>query len=129
MKRKNIAPSFATLVQDFFGQRLVQQQNASHCTVASYRDTFRLLLGFFQKQRRKASTSLTLADIDAPTILAFLNDLEKQRGNVPRTRNLRLAALRSFVRYAAAGIRATWPMRSASWPFRANASTNRCWIT
>lgn len=102
MKRKNTAPSFATLVQDFFGQRLVQQQNASHCTVASYRDAFRLLLAFFQKHRRKASTSLTLADIDAPTVLAFLSDLEKQRGNAPRTRNLRLSTLRSFVRYAAA---------------------------
>jgi hypothetical protein len=63
MKRKNTAPSFTTLVQDFFGQRLAQEQNASHCTVASYRDTFRLLLGFFQKHRRKAGTSVILTDI------------------------------------------------------------------
>jgi site-specific recombinase XerD len=102
MKRHSAAPSFATLVRDFFGQRLIQQQNASHCTVASYRDTFRLLLGFYEKQRRKGGPSLTLADIDAPTVLAFLNHLEAERGNAPRTRNLRLAAVRSFVRYAAA---------------------------
>ena len=102
MTAKKTGPSFTTLVQDFFGQRLVQQQNASHCTVASYRDTFRLLLRFFQERRRKPATSLTLADLDAPTILAFLADLEKHRGNAPRTRNLRLAALRAFVRYAAA---------------------------
>src|SRR5262249_10584864 len=102
MKSKHATPSFATLVQDFFGQRLVQQQNTSHCTVASYRDTFRLLLRFFHQRRRKKSASFTLADLDAPTILAFLEDLEKGRGNAPRTRNLRLAALRSFLRYAAA---------------------------
>lgn len=102
MTTKTSAPAFSTLVQDFFGQRLLQQQNASHCTIASYRDTFRLLLSFFQKRQRIASTSLTLADLDAPTILTFLEYLEKHRGNAPRTRNRRLAALRSFVRYASA---------------------------
>ena len=102
MTAANAAASFATLVQDFFGQRLIQQQNVSHCTVASYRDTFRLLLDFFQRHRRKPSTSLTLADLNASTILAFLADLEKHRGNAPRTRNLRLAALRSFIRFAVA---------------------------
>jgi site-specific recombinase XerD len=102
MKPHPGAPSFPTLVQEFFGQRLTQQQNASRCTVASYRDTFRLLLRFFRDRRRQAGTSLTLADLDAPAVLAFLEDLEAHRGNAPRTRNLRLAAVRAFVRYAAA---------------------------
>jgi len=95
-------PSFAALVQDFFGDRLIQQQNASAHTVASYRDTFRLLLQYFQKRRRKDLAKLTVDDLDAPVVLAFLNDLERQRKNSIRTRNARLAALHSFMKYAQA---------------------------
>lgn len=94
-------PSFATLVQEFFVQRLRAQRDASPCTIASYRDAFRLLLRFAQTKRRKPPTALTLADLDAPLILAFLEHLEQDRHNTIRSRNARLAAIRSFFHYAA----------------------------
>jgi len=94
------APSFPALVQDFFAQRLISQTNASARTVASYRDTFRLLLRYAE-QSGKSPATLTLPDLDAPFVLAFLLHLEKERGNAVQTRNARLAALRSFLHYAA----------------------------
>jgi len=96
------APRFATLVQQFFCQRLVEQQNASARTVASYRDTFRLLLNFFAECRGRSPAKLSMADLDAPAVLAFLDHLEQRRGNCVRTRNVRLAALRAFLKFAAA---------------------------
>lgn len=68
---------FAVLVQDFFCDRLVNQQNVSPHTVAGYRDSFRLLLHFVSRHRRRSAVALTLDDLDAPTVLAFLDDLEK----------------------------------------------------
>jgi site-specific recombinase XerD len=100
MTRAALSPNFASLVQEFFHERLIQQQNASKHTVASYRDTFRLLLRYLQQRKHKEPTELTLTDLDAPTVLAFLNDLERSRHNAIRTRNARLAALRSFLKYA-----------------------------
>ena len=100
MKRLPKKLNFAGLIQDFFCDRLIQQQNVSANTVASYRDTFRLLFQFFQKRRHKEPAKLTMEDLDAPTVLAFLNDLERHRNNSVRTRNSRLAALRSFMTYA-----------------------------
>lgn len=94
-------PSFPRLVQDFFSQRLVQQQNASAHTVSSYRDTFRLLFSYGEQQLGKQPSELHLADLDASFILAFLNHLEVERGNSIRSRNSRLAAIRSFLGYAA----------------------------
>jgi integrase/recombinase XerD len=93
------SPNFATLVRDFFCDRLVNQQNVSPHTVAAYRDTFRLLLIFVQR-RRTPPERLTLDDIDAPVVLEFLKDLETRRGNSVRTRNARLTAIRAFVTYA-----------------------------
>lgn len=104
------APTFATLVQGFFLQRLIQQQNASAQTVAAYRDTFRLLLAYLQTRRKKPLAALTLADLDAPTVAGFLDSLEKQRGNSIRTRNARFAALRSFLKYATAQDPASLPI-------------------
>lgn len=94
------SPSFPSLVQDFFTQRLVSQANASARTVITYRDTFRLLLRYAEAAG-KPPAALTLTDLDAPFILGFLDHLEKERGNSVRTRNVRLAAIRSFVNYAA----------------------------
>lgn len=94
-------PDFATLVRDFFCDRLVTQQNVSPHTVAAYRDTVRLLLGFVGQRRRAPPGRLTLDDFDAPTVLAFLDHLETGRGNSARTRNARLTAIRAFVTYAA----------------------------
>jgi len=93
--------NFATLLETFFTDRLMRQRQASPNTIASYRDTFRLLLGFAQQRLKKAPSKLTLADLNAPFLGAFLDHLEKQRGNTARSRNTRLAAIHSFFRYAA----------------------------
>lgn len=92
---------FASLVQRFFLQRLIQQRNASPATVAAYRDTFRLLLAHVERHRGLRPTQMTLEDFDAPLVLDFLNGLETARGNGIRTRNARLAALCAFAKYAA----------------------------
>lgn len=97
---KPSAVGFPTLVQDFFQRRLVAERGVSAHTLASYRDTFTLFLRDVEQRTGKTPTSLTLEDLAAPTILAFLDRLETERGNSPRTRNLRLTALRSFMRYA-----------------------------
>ena len=89
------------LVQKFFCERLTAQRNASPCTISSYRDTFRLLLSFMQKTKGRGPAQLKIEDFDAPVILEFLKHLETQRGNHARTRNARLAAIRSFMNYAA----------------------------
>jgi integrase/recombinase XerD len=89
------------LLQSFFTVRLMTQRKVSPHTIASYRDTFRLLLQFTQKRLRKAPSQLRLADLDASLVDAFLTDLENQRRNGSRSRNLRLTAIRSFFRYAA----------------------------
>jgi integrase/recombinase XerD len=92
---------FASLLERYFCEYLLKQRNASPETISSYRDTFRLFLQFSQQRFGKAPASLRLEDLDAPQILAFLDTLESQRHNSVRSRNLRLAALRSFLRYAA----------------------------
>ncbi|MEN8763386.1 MAG: tyrosine-type recombinase/integrase, partial [Thiogranum sp.] len=91
----------ARLLQAFFCQFLMQQRRASPETVNGYRDTFRLLLHFAEQYTGKSITELSLSDLDAPLVLAFLNDLEAQRHNTVRSRNARLAAIRTFVHYAA----------------------------
>jgi site-specific recombinase XerD len=93
--------NFPGLLEGFFTQRLLQQKQASTHTIASYRDMFRLLFRFTEKRLHKPPSRLTLEEIDAPLVAAFLNDLEKSRSISPRSRNLRLTAIRSFFRYAA----------------------------
>lgn len=93
-------PSFPEVVQEFFSKRLIEQRGASVHTVASYRDTFRLLLGFAESRLGKKPIELTMADLDAPLILDFLDHLEGERGNSIRSRNTRLAAIHSFMDYA-----------------------------
>ncbi len=90
----------ATLIESFFTERLQRQRDVSANTIASYRDTFRLLFTFAQARLRKAPSVLALDDLDAPFIGAFLTDLETKRGASARTRNLRLTAIRSFFRFA-----------------------------
>ncbi len=94
------ASFFATLVQDFFLCRLINQKGASVQTVASYRDAFGLLFRFLGTRTGRAPSDLDLADLDAPNVLAFLDHLERDRGNSVRSRNLRLTAIRSFMKYA-----------------------------
>lgn len=91
---------FATLLERFFTQRLMHQRQASSHTIASYRDTFRMLLQFAHKRLKKPPSSLALEDIDAQLVSAFLDDLEVTRGVTARTRNLRLTAVHSFFRFA-----------------------------
>lgn len=99
--KASAGPSFPQILQDFFCQRLTQERNASNHTVASYRDTFRLLLSYAERRLGKKPSDLTLADLDSPLVLGFLNHLETDRGNSVGSRNVRLAAIRSFVSYAA----------------------------
>ncbi|AGA26504.1 site-specific integrase [Singulisphaera acidiphila] len=103
-------PSFDALVQDFFCRRLIEQQGVSPRTVEAYRDTFRLLLAYLPQHLGKPVPALGLTDLDAPAVLAFLDHLETTRGNGPRTRNARLATLRSFVQYAASRDPTAWPL-------------------
>jgi integrase/recombinase XerD len=102
MKCSPPTPGFTALVRDFFCDRLLNQQNVSPHTVASYRDAFRLLLDFLQRRHGTPPTKLSLDHLDASTVLAFLDDLETERGNSVRTRNARLIAIRAFITYASA---------------------------
>jgi site-specific recombinase XerD len=95
------APSFATLLQDFFVDRLMHQRAVSPETISSYRDSFRLFLQFASDRLGRCPSDLKLTDLDAPLVLDFLRHLETERHNSTRTRNVRLAALRSFFKYAA----------------------------
>lgn len=91
----------APLLERYFTQRLMQQQQASPHTISSYRDTFRQFLLFAKERLHKSPSQLNLDQIDAPLIVDFLNDLEQQRGLTVRSRNLRLTAIHSFFNYLA----------------------------
>jgi integrase/recombinase XerD len=93
--------ALATTLQAFFTDRLVRQRQVSPNTVQAYRDTLRLLLVFASEECGKAPGKLDIDDLDAPMIGAFLNHLEDKRKNNMRTRNARLAAIRSLFRHAA----------------------------
>jgi site-specific recombinase XerD len=101
MSKFPASPSFATLLQRFFIDHLQQHRALSARTIAAYRDTFRLLLQFAERHLGKIPPRVTLADLDAKFLLAFLDHLERERGNTARSRNARLAALRCFLKYAA----------------------------
>jgi integrase/recombinase XerD len=92
--------AIAPTLQAFFTDRLMTQRGASPHTIASYRDTFTLLLGYLHQQTGKLPAQLDLADLDPAAIGAFLHQLEATRGNSAATRNARLAAIRSLFRYA-----------------------------
>jgi integrase/recombinase XerD len=98
MKAHPLAP----YLQRFFAERLGNQLRASPNTVISYRDTFRLLLRYAADHIERLPTALQVVDIDADLVGSFLNDIEKRRGNSARSRNTRLAAIRSFFKYVAA---------------------------
>lgn len=93
--------SLAPLLEMFFTERLLRQRQASPHTIAAYRDAFRLFLRFAEKRLGKAPSDLLLTDVDASFVGAFLDHVEKDRGNSARSRNARLAAVRSFFRFAA----------------------------
>jgi site-specific recombinase XerD len=91
----------APTLQAFFTERLLGQRQASAHTIAAYRDTIRLLLAFAAQHTAKAPSDLDIDDLQASLVGAFLDHLEHERGNTIRTRNARLAAIRSLFRYAA----------------------------
>jgi len=93
--------ALAPTLQAFFTDRLVRQRQASPHTVAAYRDTLRLLVRFAAERLGTAPSKLDISDLDATFISAFLDHREHDRGNSIRTRNARLAAIRSLFRYAA----------------------------
>lgn len=92
-------PDLGTLLQRFFVEYLLEQRRASPRTIAAYRDTFRLLLGYLERQLGTPPAALYLADLTCPLVLGFLADLENSRHNSVRTRNARLAAIRAFLHY------------------------------
>lgn len=96
-----VPQSFPSLLQRFFVERLMQQQQASPRTVAAYRDSFRLLLSFAHRRLGKPPSDMALADLNPSLILDFLMHLEVERHNCIRTRNARFAAIRSFMEYVA----------------------------
>jgi len=93
------AANLAGHLQRFFTERLLGQLDASHHTVASYRDTFRLLLKFASKPYHRQACDLQVEDLDAKLVSAFLKHLEHDRHNSARTRNSRLSALHAFFGY------------------------------
>ena len=93
-------PSFASLVQQFFTEYLVAQRAVSPRTVACYRDALMLFLDFASRKLGKTPTALRLVDLQPDLILAFLDHLEHERHNAVRSRNLRLTALRVFLKFA-----------------------------
>jgi len=95
------AKTFAALVQGYFTDRLLRQLQASPNTVAAYRDAFRIVFHYANEQLAKQPSNLTLEDLDPSFVVDFLEFLEDERGNCTRTRNQRLAAIRSFYRYVA----------------------------
>ena len=97
----NTSTLVGPLLQFFFADYLVKQRRVSMQSVASYRDTFRLLLKFIKGETGVEPSFLRIAQLDAHTVLRFLDSLEKDRGNGVVSRNLRLTAIRSFYRMVA----------------------------
>ena len=93
--------TFSELLQAYFTQRLMHECNASPHTIANYRDTFRLLIGFAHRHLKKPPTALAMQDLDASFVCRFLDHLERDRGVSARSRNVRLAAIHSFFHYVA----------------------------
>ena len=97
MQKADLSP----VLEAFFQKRLISQRRVSPNTVASYRDTFRLLLLFAHDRIQRPPSQLALRDLSPSLVSDFLDQLEAKRDNAARTRNLRLAAIRSFFRFAA----------------------------
>ena len=93
--------ALAPTLQAFFTDRLIRQRQASNHTLASYRDTLRLLVRFAAERRKVEPVKLEISDLDSALIGAFLDHRERECGNSVRTRNTLLTAIRSLFRYAA----------------------------
>lgn len=91
--------SFQSLLQCFFLERLMNQLNASSCTISSYRDTFRIFLRYMKEEKQCAPSQITFEMVNAENIIDFLKYIETVRKNTIKTRNNRLAAIHSFMEY------------------------------
>ena len=92
--------ALAPTLHSFFTDYLVGQRGASAHTITSYRDTFRLFLGYLTERTGVAPSALEFSDLTVERVANFLTMLEEERANSPRTRNARLAAIHSFFNYA-----------------------------
>lgn len=101
MKQPHDSNDLSHLLQLFFSAYLISQRRMSRHTISAYRDTFRIFLPFLAALLSKKIGSLSLADLSAGHIIAFLSHLEDERGNSIATRNARLAAIRAFLNYVA----------------------------
>jgi integrase/recombinase XerD len=121
----------APIMQGFFTGRLITQRHASPHTGASYRDTFRLLLGYAHQRTGKLPAQLDIADLDAVLIGAFLTHLETKRGTSAATRNARLTAIRALFRYASlrAPEHAALIARVPAIPAKRTGTTIVCFLT
>jgi hypothetical protein len=119
------------LLQIFFTEYLVAQKRLSLQTIASYRDTFRLLLQFVHREAGIEPVALPVATLDADRVLAFLDGLEKDRHNAITSRNLRLTAIRSFFRMVALREPATVGLatRTLAIPMKRTDSKARDYVT
>lgn len=93
--------TLAPTLQAFFTDRLIRQRHASPHTIAAYRDTLRLLLNYAASRTGAPPSRLSIDQLDAPMVGAFLDHLEHERSNSVRTRNARLAAIHSLFGFAA----------------------------
>ena len=100
-RHSTMSDRLQALLQGFFTDRWQQQRRASPHTLASDRHTFRLLLRFATARLRGPPARPTLEDLRAPFIGEFLRHLELDRADTARSRNTRLAAIRSFFRSVA----------------------------
>lgn len=96
MKRKNDLMHY---IQMFFGDYLAMQKGVSENTIKTYRDSLKLFLKFIAKKDSKTISKITLVDLDAESVLAFLKEIEKNRNNCIVTLNLRLTSLKTFFTY------------------------------
>jgi site-specific recombinase XerD len=123
--------TLAPVLEGFFTSYLMNQQQASSHTIASYRDTFKLLLSYLHEQTGKLPAQLSLTDLDAVMISGFLQHLETSRGNSAATRNARLTAIHSLFRYAALHVpeHAALIARVLAIPAKRAPKTQVCFLT
>jgi integrase/recombinase XerD len=121
----------APVPESFFTDYLMTQRQASPHTIASYRDTFKLMLGYLHEQTGRLPAQLAIADLDAAVISGFLQHLETSRGNGTTTRNARLTAIHSLFRYAALRVpeHAALITRVLAVPAKRAARTQVCFLT
>ena len=96
MKRQNDLMHY---IQMFFRDYLAIQKGVSENTIKTYRDSLKLFLKFIAKKENKTISKITLDNLDAESVIAFLKEIERSRNNCIVTLNLRLTSLKTFFTY------------------------------